>query len=256
MQSQHFTSPAPKMEIVSLLAAQNGFTRYLELCTSTTGWHYAILDRKILTTAHRLMYNCPATFDDGFAVEFRSESLDISQCVADINSNGLRYDIILVDPWHEYGTSIRDLRAAFDLIEGGGMLVVHDCLPPNPEVATPGFIPGAWCGVTYKAYLDFVCARSDLDYRTVDIDYGCGIIRKLSRSRWAKALRMAGRILDSRRQRWAEHRQRGLLWRQWHEIGNDFEHTFQFFEKHKKELLNLISPDEFWAEYHTNGRIK
>ena len=249
MQMRHFNTPSPKMEIIGLLAAQNGFSRYLELCTSTTGGYYAALDRGILSTAHRLMYNCPAGFDDGFAVEFRSESLDIDQCLAEINSKGLRYDIILIDPFHEYGASYRDLRAAFDLIDDGGMLVVHDCLPPDAAFATPGFVPGGWCGVTYKAYIDFVCARRDLDYRTVDIDYGCGIIRKLDgRLRWAKSLRVIGAsFLDISSRRRAERRQRRLLWRQWHNIGNDFERTFCFFEKHKKELLNLISPEEFLA---------
>jgi hypothetical protein len=118
------------------------------------------------------MYNCPAGFDDGFAIEFRSESLDISRCLAEINRKRLRYDIILVDPWHEYDTSSRDLGVAFDLIDEGGILVVHDCLPPNAAVATPGFVPGCWCGLTYKAYLDFVCGRRDLNYQTIDTDYG------------------------------------------------------------------------------------
>lgn len=249
MNSYRFNTPSPKMEIVALLAAQNGFRCYLELCSPTTGGYYAALDRGILSSAHRLMYNCPVDFEDGFAVDFRSESTDISQCLAEITSKSLHYDIILIDPWHEYDTSYRDLRVAFDLINEGGLLVVHDCLPPNAAVATPGFIPGEWCGVTYKAYLDFVCARRDLDYRTVDIDYGCGIIRKLdTRLRWAKSLRMlSAPFLDSSSQRRAERRQRRLLWRQWHEIGNDFERTFCFFENNRKELLNLISPDEFLA---------
>ena len=229
-----------KMEIVGFLAAENGFTRYLELCTPTTGSSYWMLDRRILTTAHRLMYNGPAVFDDGFPIDFCTEGFDISQCLAQIKSKGLYYDIILVDPWHEYSTSIRDLRAAFGLIKDSGMIVVHDCTPPNAKIAAPEFTPGAWCGVTYKAYLDFVGGRHDLDYRTVDVDYGCGIVRKRKRSWWR-------RFIAENSRGHAERRQYRLLWKQWHEIGNDFERTYYFFEKHKKELLNLISVDEFFA---------
>lgn len=237
-----------KMGIINLLAAQNGFRRYLEICTSTTGQYYADLDRRILTSAYRLAYNCPAGIEDSFVIDFRSENLDISHCLAEIGSKGLRFDIILVDPFHEYETSYRDLRIAFDLIDEGGVLVVHDCLPPNAALATPEFVGGDWCGVTYKAYLDFVCARRDLQYRTVDTDYGCGIIRKLdARSRWAKSLRMLSALLLDSSSQWAERRRHSLLWRQWHEFGNDFDRTFCFFDKHKKELLNLISPDEFLA---------
>jgi hypothetical protein len=195
------------------------------------------------------MYNCPADFDDGFGVDFRSESSDSSRCLADIRDAGLRYDIILVDPFHEYDTSYRDLQEAFDLIDEGGMLVVHDCLPPNAAIATPKFVPGAWCGVTYKAYLDFVCARRNLVYRTVDADYGCGLISKLDRkARLAKSLRMINTsFLDLSSRRRAERRQRRLLRRKWRRIQNDFEQAFRFFETHKKKLMNLISSEEFFA---------
>ena len=46
----------------------------------------------------------------------------------------------------------------------------------NEGVASPSPIAGEWCGVSYKAFLDFVLDRNDLDYCTVDIDYGCGVI--------------------------------------------------------------------------------
>ena len=37
-----------------------------------------------------------------------------------------RYDIILVDPYHDYACSLRDLEAAFGLVEPAAYLVVHD----------------------------------------------------------------------------------------------------------------------------------
>jgi hypothetical protein len=247
MQLHHFKTVSPKMEIIGLLATKYGFRRYLELCTPTTGNYYGSLDRLVLSTAHRLMYNCPTDFEDGSVVDFRSESLDISQCLAEISGKGLRYDIILVDPFHEYDASYRDLKEAFDLIDKGGMLVVHDCLPPNAAVATPKFKPGSWCGVTYKAYLDFVCARRDLVYFTVDADFGCGLIRKLDRrSRWSKFLRNINVFFSDFDSQWRiERRQRSSLWREWREIKNDFERAFRFFDEHKKKLLNLVSPEEF-----------
>lgn len=58
-------------------------------------------------------------------------------------------------------------------------MVVHDCSPPDEALTSPDFVPGEWCGVTYRAYLDFVLARRDLRYLTVDTDYGCGVVRKL-----------------------------------------------------------------------------
>ena len=130
-------SAVTKMEIVGHLAARHGFSRYLELCTATTGRLYARLDRNVLTTAHRLVYNCPADFDDGLGVDFRAAGFDIGRCLAEIRARGLRYDIILVDPFHDYACSWRDLAAAFALVEVGGFLVVHDCLPENRAMAAP-----------------------------------------------------------------------------------------------------------------------
>jgi hypothetical protein len=39
------------------------------------------------------------------------------------------------------------------LLTDRGTMVVHDCLPPTPELAVPNFITGGWCGVTYQADL-------------------------------------------------------------------------------------------------------
>jgi hypothetical protein len=224
-----------KMELIAHLAAKHGFTRYLELCTPATGRLYERLDRNVLTTAHRLIYNCPADFDDGLGIDFRTAGFDIGPCLAEIRARGARHDIILVDPYHDYACSRRDLEEMFVLLEAGGFLVVHDCLPAARWMATPQFNGGEWCGVTYKAYLDFVSARR-LDYRTVDTDFGCGIIRKPASWYIGAALR---RMLWPYRDR--------RLWQEWHAIGNDFDRAFSLLEAHKQALLRLVGPDAFLA---------
>lgn len=238
MEEQQLTLMAPKMEIINLLAARNRFSRYLELCTPTTGNHYADLDRSLLSTAHRLMYRCPAEFDDGLAIEFRSENSDIEPCVKEIERRGSRYDIVLVDPWHEYATSKRDLDRALRLTRDGGIVVVHDCLPPSAEIASSQFRPGTWCGVTYKAYVDTVGMRRDLVYCTVDIDYGCGVIRKLGRRSFGqRALGLLSSALRRRRS----------PWKQWYEIGDDFDRAFECLQQNKVTLLHLVDPSIFFA---------
>jgi hypothetical protein len=123
--------------------------------------------------------HCAEDFDyDGLPIDYRSTTLDIDACLDQIAAEGLTFDIILVDSWHEYETSWRDLNAAFRLIGEGGILVVHDCLPPCAELAGPDFMPGEWCGVSYQAYIDFVTGRDDLAFYTVDVDYGCGVVLK------------------------------------------------------------------------------
>jgi chloramphenicol O-acetyltransferase len=126
------------------------------------------------------MYRCPDGFDDGLPTDYRSNTLDIGESLKKISDEGRRFDIALVDSWHEYETSWRDLVEGFRLIRQGGTLVVHDCLPPRSEIAVPNYIQGEWCGVSYQAYVDFISERHDLAVYTVDTDHGCGVIRKLA----------------------------------------------------------------------------
>ena len=175
-----------KALIINHLVAVHGYRRYLELCTTVTGGLYGAVDRAPLTVCKRLLYRCPSDFDDGLGIDYRTSTLDIGECLSSIPENDLPFDIALIDSWHEYGTSWRDLQEAFRLIRPGGTLVVHDCLPPRAAVAGAQPIPGEWCGVSYQAYIDFVHDGDDLEFYTVDVDYGCGVIRKARKRSWLR----------------------------------------------------------------------
>jgi len=136
------------MDLINELVAIHGYRSYLEICTYTTGRLYGDLDRGPFTISHRLMYRCPEGYDDGLPIDFRSATSEIAL--------GVTYELILVDPFHDYEQSLRDLRAARGLLAANRTIVVHDCRPPDRELASPVFLVGAWCGVTYKAYLDFM----------------------------------------------------------------------------------------------------
>jgi hypothetical protein len=216
-----------KMQIVNYLAAVNGYRHYLEVCTSITGNLYREVDRHLFVSCRRLMYKCNADFDDGLGIDFRSPDSEIDECLSQLVKTEVCPDIVLVDPWHEYDTSFRDISKAFELVPLGGSVVVHDCLPPNLSVASPQYVPGDWCGVTYKAYVDFVAGRTDLNFKTVNIDYGCGVIRKAGLyHRILPDLAPAEKLIQS-----------------WRTLEGSS--AFCFFQKHAKELLNLISLDDF-----------
>jgi hypothetical protein len=230
-----FTSAWTKTDLINWIASQREYRSYLELCTVTSGLRYREIDRNCLAVCHRLIYRCPSGYADELPIDFRSVGLDISECVRVIRERGYRYDIILVDPLHEYGASMRDLTEALGLLTDRGTIVVHDCLPPTAELAGPNFSAGDWCGVTYQAYLDFVFARANLEYRTVDIDYGCGVNR--ARSGLARV-----------RGWWRMSRRRRALIAQWNALGHDSNKTFNFLQSHKTLISNLRSLDDFIAE--------
>ncbi|MCW5718453.1 MAG: class I SAM-dependent methyltransferase [Bauldia sp.] len=218
-----------KVDIVEALADRYGYRRYLEIATSTTGGRYHALDRARFDDCRRLLYNCPADFDDGMPIDYRATGLDIAGLLATIAGEDRRFDVMLVDPHHTYEASLRDLEAAFGLLQPGGALVVHDCLPPDKATASPTPRAGAWCGLTYKAFLDFVSDRTDLRYVTVDTDYGCGVIRKTEAVRRGPVAR------------WLERRRRS----QWAAVGDDADAAWLVFSRHRRGLLRLISKDRF-----------
>lgn len=212
----------PKAELINQLARARGYTSYIEICTPHTGGYYADIEHAMFNPCHRLMYRCPEDFNDGLPVDFRSADLDIERLLVGISSSGTLYDIVFVDAWHLYNSSIRDIERGFDLVTDGGVLIVHDCIPPSFDLASPEEpVPGTpWCGVTWKAYLDFVMGRG-LPYQTVDTDFGCGIISKGDGGRSAK------------------------LTTEWAALGDDFTSAFRYFEANRGPLLNLVGPEEF-----------
>jgi len=234
-----------KTDIIHLLAKQRRYEHYLEVCTTTTGNCFGTIDRSLFLTRCRLMYNCPGHFDDGLPIDYRRDDFDIAAPLDELRLSRPRFDICLVDSYHTYACSIRDLVEAYILLADGGALVVHDCLPPSVEVASPTWIPGEWCGVSYKAFLDFVVRRNDIDYYTVDTDYGCGVIVK-NRHLSARAARLLQRV-----HRRVSRDTRGKVITGWLEIGDDFSRAFDYFNAHKVTLLQLISVEQFLERVST-----
>ena len=225
-----------KIDLVNELAAIHGYRSYLEICTPTTGNLYATVDRSRYITCQRLTYLCPPDHDDGFAIDYRSADREIGEGLRAIRAKGLTFDVILVDPFHEYRESARDIDAALSLLNPHGTIVVHDCLPPNEAHACPTFREGSWCGVTYKAYLDRLLSGSGLAFCTVDTDFGCGIIRP-RRVGWRRTMRNAIGGL-------ARTANVGVAAR-WRRIGDDYDAAFKLLCAEPRRLLNLVTAKEF-----------
>jgi hypothetical protein len=214
-----------KTDIVHFLSDLNGYQSYLEICTPTTGALYHKIDKSKFRTCHRLMYRCPPSFEDHMDVNFRSSHLGTKDLIETIHTFALRYDIVLVDSFHLYDASYRDLADAFSIITDRGSIVVHDCLPPSEDLISPEFVPGAWCGVTFMAFIDFVKNTRGLMYTTVDTDYGCGIIRKSDAEQ-------ASLQMDALKERWTS-------------IRHDAKAAYRFMVANKASLLNVSSVDKF-----------
>jgi hypothetical protein len=213
-----------KFDIARMLAKKFAYTSYLEIVTPSTGGTYAQVDREQLTQRMRLMYRRPAAFSDGELIDFGTTKEDAEELYFEVMQRGLRFELVFVDPFHTYACSLRDIVYALQLTKPEGIVLIHDCDPPNEEIAGPEFRHGDWCGVTYVAYLDLVLQAQGLHYVTVDTDYGCGIISKTARPE------LFDKEVDA------------ALRSEWQKL--ELTRKFGFFERNRLQLLHLISPEE------------
>src|SRR6266478_4187614 len=126
-----------KADLVHWLGWQAGYRSYLEIATPFTGFQFSLIAADILREINRVVYYAPPEFDDGQPVTCLGSSTDSSECLRQFVDQQKTFGLIFVDPWHTHESSLRDIQLALTLLVPEGMLVVHDCYPTTPELATP-----------------------------------------------------------------------------------------------------------------------
>jgi len=222
-----------KFHLIHELAYIHNYRSMLEISTARTGYTYNHIDRSRFDICRRLSYLTPNDWTDGAPVDYRSSNRDISECLHQIRAQGLRFDIVFIDPWHEYECTRRDMQVAFSLVNDDGIIVMHDCAPQSKAAF---FAPSRgdleeWYGVTYKAYLDVLLTRNHLWYCTVDADTGCGMIRSSQKTCLYK------RAVD----------QDPACIRAWHNVGDDYNASLRIYEGKRDSLMNVVTVSEFLA---------
>ena len=148
-------------------------------------------------------------------------------------SNNETFDIIFIDGLHEAGQVERDILNSLDFLNDGGYIICHDMNPiiyerqlllrdpkrieyslREKEKGNPEY--GLWNGDCWKAFVKLKIYRDDLVMKTVDTDFGVGVIHKGSQEKINTKLR-------------------------------DLE--FDKLERNRKEWLGLISVDDFTKTY-------
>ena len=131
--------------------------------------------------------------------------------------NEEKFDIIFIDGLHLEHQVDKDIINSLDVLSENGTIVMHDCNPVSEGAQVEEYIDGAkWNGTVWKSFAKLRMSRDDLDMVVVDTDHGCGVIRRGSQSVFSD---------------------------------NIEELNYKFLEKNRKDLLNLISVDEFTGIY-------
>lgn len=127
------------------------------------------------------------------------------------------FDVIFIDGLHLSEQVYRDIINSLSCLSDNGYIVCHD-MNPMEEIIQRYPQPianSAWTGDCWKAWVKLKSEREDLDMAVVDTDFGCGIISKGHQDLISIEEELSWELLNNRR----------------------------------KEILNLISIDEFLKKY-------
>jgi hypothetical protein len=129
-----------------------------------------------------------------------------------IDGHDIKYDLIFIDGLHHYGQVKKDIENSLKHLQPNGIIMMHDC---NPLTYESQLVPRqciTWHGDVWKAYVEFKQTHPQFDCYVVDTDCGCGV------------------IVNNEDQT---------------QIPIDLKLNYKYLEQNRKELLNLISVEEF-----------
>ena len=138
-----------------------------------------------------------------------------------IKGHDIKYDIIFIDGLHHDYQVYKDIKNALNHITPTGTIVCHD-MNPQWEIVQRKQVPtsvGAWNGDCWKAWAKL---RSELDtyeMEVVDTDHGVGIIHPGTQ----KCISLPT---------------------------NAFDLDFWYLSDNRKDVLNLISLNDFYGKYN------
>ena len=129
------------------------------------------------------------------------------------------YDIIFIDGLHLEHQVDKDIMGSLKFLSKDGFIIMHDCNPPtefhqreNYEVN--GKFP-PWNGTVWKSFVKLRLTNPNLEVCCVNCDWGVGVIKKGTSS----IFNFSGNL------------------------------DFNFLEKNRNELLNLVSVNSFINNY-------
>ena len=136
-----------------------------------------------------------------------------------IHNHDIKYDIIFVDGLHHAPQVHKDIINSLNHLKPTGTIICHDMNPLWEITQRRESVKECkyWNGDCWKAYIKLRSERSDLEMYVVNTDHGCGVIR-LGEQKLINLPKDA------------------------------FELDFDFLENNRKELLNLITVEEFFKK--------
>jgi GT2 family glycosyltransferase len=202
-----------RWDIINYLIHKYAYTRYLEI-----GVNDGLCIRKINIPHKDGVDPYPGSEVGGAIVPEINYPMSSDNFFLSIPLNQ-KYDLIFIDGLHHSEQVDKDILNALQHLNDKGIIVLHDCNPPEYEMQLVPRVTGLWNGDVWKSIAKLRCTRPDLVINVIDIDWGVGIIQPGSQKTYEK--------------------------QKYEYIINDW----NYFDTNREEILNIISLDEFYSLY-------
>ena len=132
------------------------------------------------------------------------------------------FDIIFIDGLHLEEQTDKDIQNSLNALSPDGTIVMHDCNPTTYDRQVEIYRGGnhAWNGTVWKSYVKLRMSNKNLKMCVIDTDEGLGIIRKGQQNIFKNKIEKL---------------------------------TYDFFDKNRNSLLNLITIDKFMENKKNNS---
>lgn len=134
-----------------------------------------------------------------------------------IEDSNILYDFVFIDGLHHTEQVDKDIANSLKHLSPNGFIMLHDTNPDSYESQLVPRTQAIWNGDVWKSVVKLRCSNPDLEIFTVDADCGCAVLKRGNQKLYDKVPLSAA-----------------LNW--------------NYFCVNKKELLNLISVEEFTAK--------
>jgi hypothetical protein len=146
-------------------------------------------------------------------VNYPMTSDDFFELIKD--NSEIKYDIIFIDGLHHAEQVEKDIKNSLNHIVDNGFILLHDCNPVSYEAQLIPRQTIAWNGDVWKAFVNFKTNNPSYQCNVIDTDFGVGIIKNSGNN---------------------------------YKLKNKI-NSWDYFDDNRKELLNLITWDEFKTTY-------
>lgn len=128
-----------------------------------------------------------------------------------IKGHDIKYDIIFIDGLHHKEQVDKDIENSLNHLVPNGYILLHDCNPISYEAQKVPRETVVWNGDVWESIVKLRLNRPDLEVRVVDTDFGVGVVNFGKMDVYNKS--------------------KNINW--------------EYFQDNKKEIINLITIEEF-----------